>query len=140
MSRSGYSDDCDGWSLIRWRGAVESAIRGKRGQALLREMLAALDALPEKRLIAGELVNEGGECCALGAVALRRGLPVTGVDPEDREQVAALFDIAPALAAEIVFENDGDFSYRKVTPEQRFERMRAWVVANLRADESEAQP
>ena len=22
MSRSGYSDDCDQWDLIRWRGAV----------------------------------------------------------------------------------------------------------------------
>jgi len=47
MSRSGYSDDCDDqWSLICWRGAVKSAIRGKRGQAFLKEMLAALDALP----------------------------------------------------------------------------------------------
>lgn len=32
MSRCGYSDDYDQWALIRWRGAVESAIRGKRGQ------------------------------------------------------------------------------------------------------------
>ena len=33
MSRSGYTDECDGWELVRWRGAVNSAIRGKRGQA-----------------------------------------------------------------------------------------------------------
>lgn len=44
MSRSGYNDDCDGWALIRWRGAVNSAINGKRGQAFLRELVAALDA------------------------------------------------------------------------------------------------
>jgi hypothetical protein len=37
MSRSGYSDDLENWSLIRWRGAVASAIRGRRGQAFLRE-------------------------------------------------------------------------------------------------------
>ena len=29
MSRSGYTDECDGWELVRWRGAVNSAIRGK---------------------------------------------------------------------------------------------------------------
>ena len=64
MSRSGYSDDCSGRELNLWRGAVESAIRGKRGQAFLREMLVALDAMPEKRLIAGELVTPTGEVCA----------------------------------------------------------------------------
>jgi hypothetical protein len=41
MSRSGYSDDCDGWALIRWRGAVNSAIKGRRGQQALREIVAA---------------------------------------------------------------------------------------------------
>lgn len=56
MSRSGYTEDCDGWDLIRWRGAVASAIRGKRGQAFLREALAALDAMPEKQLISHDLV------------------------------------------------------------------------------------
>lgn len=35
MSRSGYSDDCYGWELICWRGAVNSAIKGKRGQSFL---------------------------------------------------------------------------------------------------------
>lgn len=35
MSRSGYTDDCDGWQLIMYRGAVASAIRGARGQRLL---------------------------------------------------------------------------------------------------------
>ena len=60
MSRSGYSEDCDGWALVRWRGAVKSAIRGQRGQAFLRELLAALDAIPDKRLIAEELVDAQG--------------------------------------------------------------------------------
>ena len=36
MSRSGYSDDCETMGL--WRGAVERAIYGKRGQTFLREM------------------------------------------------------------------------------------------------------
>lgn len=46
MSRSGYSDDCDDpLQEGRWRAAVNSAIRGKRGQAFLREALAALVAV-----------------------------------------------------------------------------------------------
>lgn len=45
MSRSGYSEELDQWDLIRWRGQVASAIRGKRGQAFLRAMLAALSLL-----------------------------------------------------------------------------------------------
>jgi hypothetical protein len=60
MSRSGYSDDCEdvlAWG--RWRGRVASAIRGKRGQAFLKELLAALDALPEKRLVANDLKVTG---------------------------------------------------------------------------------
>lgn len=53
MSRSGYSDDCDNtWQWIQWRGRVASAMRGKRGQAFLQEMLEAMAALPMRRLIA----------------------------------------------------------------------------------------
>lgn len=106
MSRSGYSDDCEQWDLIRWRGAVKSAIRGARGQAMLREVLAALDALPEKRLAAESLVTEDGEFCTLGALGRARGMDMAPIDPEDREQVARAFGIAEALAAEIMHIND----------------------------------
>ena len=105
MSRSGYSDDCENWELIKWRGQVASATRGKRGQKLLREMLAALDAMPVKRLVAEELVNEG-EVCALGALGQARGVKMEDLDPEDYEAVADRFDIAHQLAQEIVYEND----------------------------------
>lgn len=68
MSRSGYCDDydCDPLPLGRWRGQVASAIRGKRGQAFLRELVAALDAMPEKRLIANDL-EQAGNVCAIAA-------------------------------------------------------------------------
>ena len=45
MSRSGYSTDLDDQALNLWRGTVHRAIHGKRGQAMLRELLAALDAM-----------------------------------------------------------------------------------------------
>ena len=66
MSRSGYSDDCDTWPLICWRGAVASALRGKRGQQFLIELRDALDAMPEKRLIAEQLQDGTGCHCTLG--------------------------------------------------------------------------
>lgn len=164
MSRSGYTEDCDdNWQLIRWRGAVASAIRGKRGQAFLRELLAALDAMPEKRLIADALVFDGqpenvwtpwhlrddiiiggdhlvkgtgevvrvGEVCALGCLGRARSLDMSEIDPHDPEQVSAAFGVSEALAREIVYINDEDW-YGKQTPENRFERVRAWLVNNLR--------
>lgn len=131
MSRSGYSDDCEQWEFICWRGAVASAIRGKRGQAFLKEMLAALDAMPEKCLIAHELEAKGG-VCAIGAVGAERGVDMSKLDPEDREGVSDAFGISPALAAEIVYENDdGVYWSEKETPEARFARMRAWVSKHI---------
>lgn len=87
MSRSGYSEDLDDqWQFIRWRGAVKSAIKGRRGQDFLKEMLAALDALPEKVLIANDLQDTtySGQVCAIGAVGKARG-----VDMERLEMAAA---------------------------------------------------
>jgi hypothetical protein len=134
MSRSGYSDDCEQWDLIRWRGAVASAIRGTRGQALLLEMAEVLDSMPNKRLIAEDLVNASGDVCALGAVACARGMNVASINPEDSYAVASAFGIAPALAKEIAFENDDDFAgaWRNETPEHRWIRVRAWVSKQIK--------
>ena len=135
MSRSGYSDDFEQWDFIRWRGAVASAVRGKRGQAFLKEMLAALDALPEKQLIANELETEGA-VCAIGAVGKVRGIDMSKIDPEDRETVASTFGIPLALASEIFFANDEGAGYlsMKEAPEVRFTRMRAWIESLVRKE------
>lgn len=160
MNRSGYSDDCDNWDLIRWRGAVKQAIRGARGQAMLRELVQALDALPAKRLVAGKLVTEDGDYCALGALGRARGMDMARIDPEDSEAVARAFGVARALAAETMYMNDemGDnfvwyfeievcgpmrpwlFERHKQTlrfvneraAEDRWQRMREWAVENLK--------
>ena len=80
MSRHGYSDDLDQWDLIKWHGQVASAIRGKRGQKLLVDLVRALDAMPEKELIASKLVTIDGEVCALGAVGQLRGTEMPILD------------------------------------------------------------
>jgi hypothetical protein len=150
MSRSGYSDDCDyNWSLIMWRGAVKSAITGKRGQAFFKEMLAALDALPVKRLVKDELqatdlvpcshwgMFEATSVCAIGAVGRARGVDMTSIDPDDPPQVANAFGIAQAMAQEIVYVNDEWGGYRETT-EQRFARVREWVASQIK--QSSAHP
>lgn len=131
MSRSGYSEDIDdNWKLIRWRGAVASSLKGKRGQAFLREALAALDAMPEHKLIPNDLQAPCG-VCTLGAVGAARGLPLAEIDADDHETVAGVFGIPHALACEIMWEND-EGSWNNETPEMRWTRMRKWIVGNIR--------
>ena len=137
MSRSGYIDDIDDpLQLGRWRGAVRSAMYGRRGQAFLKEMLGAMDALPAKRLITKELeIDSGmpfhrGDVCALGSVGKARGLDMSKLDPFEQEGVAAQFGIAHAMACEIMYWND-EGSHRRETPEQRFDRMHKWIEDNI---------
>lgn len=132
MSRSGYSEDCEHIDL--YRANVDRAIAGKRGQAFLREMAAAMDAMPEKVLIAGQLINADGQCCAIGTVCQIRNLDVSKIDYDDPDDVAKAVGISRALAAEIEFENDDDFRYDELTNERRWERMRKWITENLRPE------
>lgn len=113
MSRSGYIDDFDNDDPLahgRWRAAVNSALRGKRGQALLRELVEALDAMEDKRLYPGSFSTSDGEFCALGALAAKRGTKVNDLGDEndgcDTRLVGHRFGIAPAMAAEIMYLND----------------------------------
>jgi hypothetical protein len=54
-----------------------------------------------------------------------------GIDEQDPEQVAAAFRVSEALVREITNEND-DGPLRE-TPEQRWQRMREWVIRRLNA-------
>lgn len=110
MSRSGYDDDCDDvLALGRWRAQVKSAIRGKRGQRFLRDLIEALDELPEKKLIANDLVDESGCVCALGALGKKRSVAIDSVDTHDYDALGSIFDIAHQLAQEVMWENDEAF-------------------------------
>lgn len=124
MSRSQYTHDYSNWDLIRWRGQVTSARKGKRGQKLLKELAQAMDSMIKKELITNELEKEG-EYCALGVVGASRGLQFTNIDPEDPDQVAEVFDIASPLAREITYLNDEHCSH--MSPEERWKYMRTWV-------------
>lgn len=132
MGRHGYSDDCDDYlALGRWRGQVTSAIRGKRGQAFLRELVEALEAMPEKRLISGAL-REAGEVCAIGAVGAKRGIPLETLDVDDYEGIASTMGVAHQLVQEIEWQND-EGTWRTETPEERWARVREWAAKKLRS-------
>ena len=137
MSRSGYSDDCNGAELNLWRGAVKSAIKGKRGQAFLLETLAALDTMPEKRLITNSLHEAAsGEFCTLGVVIAARGIDPAPLQDTGRYDIANALGISPALAAEIMFENDYEEGWGSgPNTKQRWIRMRYWVKSHIFASE-----
>lgn len=136
MSRSGYSEDGEYVNL--YRGTVERAIKGKRGQQFLVELAAAMDAMPKKRLITDELIAATGEMCTLGVVCKARGLDVNGVDIDDSERIGALVGVAGSMAAEIEYEND-EAGHHNETPEQRWTRMRKWVQRNIKPPQAGAK-
>ncbi len=167
MSRSGYTDDFgdeDPLAMGRYRQAVKRAIEGKRGQAMLRELLAALDAMPEKWLAAESLVTVEVEFCTLGVLGAARGIQLAALDPDEPDQVARAFGIAESMAREIVYENDEGFDAWKwvdlvgppthgqayyghprirVAVENpgrgRWEHMRKWVVEHLTPPPTDSQ-
>lgn len=141
MSRHGYTYDLDPLAMGRYRGAVQSAIRGKRGQKLLRDLKEALERMPVKRLCKSAFeVSPEGDVCALGAVARNRGVDMTHlnrlvrIDENDsdsiREAAAKLFDVAECLAAEVMFQNDDITS----SPENRWEYVYSWVCSEILED------
>lgn len=129
-NRSGYSEDVCGdenqWCWIMWRGAVKSAIRGKRGQAFLKELKDALEDLPEKKLIEGELV-EDGLYCAVGCLGAKRGLDMSKLAVDDYDKIAEVLGVNAKLIQEIEYENDmcgNDFS--------RYNWVLNWVKGNIK--------
>ena len=112
MSRSGLSEDDgdDPLAFGRWRGAVKSAISGNRGQTFLRELATALDAMPEKVLVAGELQAEDGCLCTLGVIGKARGLDLESMDVDDYDSIAGSLNVNAKIAQEIMWENDETFS------------------------------
>jgi hypothetical protein len=142
MSRHGYTyDDDDPLAYGRYRGAVQSAIRGKRGQKLLRDLKEALEAMPVKRLVRSQFeIDPQGDVCALGAVGRRRGVDMRALnelvrlDEDDsesiREAASKTFDVAECLASEVMFLNDDHGG----TPEQRWFYVHTWVCSQIEED------
>jgi hypothetical protein len=135
MSRSGY-DGYNGHEIPPELGdnIIHRSINGKRGQNMLRDLLAALDAMPNKRLISDDLIRDG-EVCAIGALGLARGVDIEKLDPSFTRSIAKAFGIAPAMVQEIEYQNDD--RVEEEAPEQRWERMRHWVASQIKPESAD---
>lgn len=140
-----YEEDFPNQAAL-WRANVERAIKGKRGQAFLKELEEALLALPEKKLIEGR-VCEMGKVCAMGALALKRRMS-TGEKIEDAlrwlgdeapmesyayETAAFMekhFKVLQCLSFEVAYTND-ERRQKDPTEEARYEKVLAWVRENI---------
>ncbi len=130
--RISFSDDEDFPGQVDlWQGNCERSLRGKKGQRELRELHAALLALPGKRLIHGALEDESGGVCAIGAYGKRKGVDLSRFDVDtDTDQVGIAGGMPPLVAWKVVEMNDVEFG-RHVTPEQRYLKLLAWVESKL---------
>lgn len=150
MSRIEYPEADDTASFLRacaFGANTERHLKGKNGQAALKDLEAALLALPEKKLAYSKFVvrhgdaDDVGEVCALGALALKRLMDkgMTRADaikqleekgPKETHgwegvcQSAAFLDVKKNFAWEVIEQND---ECGGPTPEERYKRVLEWV-------------
>ena len=143
-SRVEYNDWADGNGDLdrgRWERNTRATIESKRGQTVLRELEAALVALPGKQLACGTFAerDESGHVnvCVLGAYALHKGVTTEGAyhfdDADEMAGWATRKDglaMAYTLAWNLIERNDEIYDLH--TPEQRYERMLAWVRSQIK--------
>jgi hypothetical protein len=136
--RIGYSDEEDyPGQFGLWQGNCSRSLSGRNGQASLRELEAALVALPSKRLIANEL-DDGEDVCAIGAL-VRYKQHTPKADPEcEMEDIGVECGMPRLVAWKVVELNDIELDYRwtggsrvPYTPEERYISVLQWVRKQL---------
>ena len=85
--RINYTDEED-WpgQFALWDANCRRSIKGKAGQSELRELEAALLALPDKRLIRGSLTDDEGGVCAIACYAKHKGVDLSKFRSRRRER------------------------------------------------------
>lgn len=142
MSRFNYTDEEDRpGQFALWQANCTRSLRGKAGQEALKDLEAALLALPSKRLIADSLIDEEGEVCAVGALALHKKVAIkhdSDADLDTEGFAADELGVPRLVAWTIVMMNDEEFDSRwtkgkmiPYTPEERYEAMLNWVRLKL---------
>lgn len=148
MSRAGFGDGDDTYPYELWERTVQNAITGKRGQKFLRELVAALDALQEKKLTTHRLRDETGMVCAIGAVCVRKGIDTQPLEPREDEEhlhwppLASALNISETLVRVVEHENDerDECRFPRWTPEERWQHVRDWAQGMIDAAARERGP
>jgi len=134
--RINWSDEEDfPGQFFLWEANCRRSISGCKGQTALRELEAALLALPTKRLIRGYL-ESNGDVCAVGALArYKKHNPIADVDSTyQTERIGVECGMPRLVAWEVVAQND--IIMEEGTPEQRYTDMLKWVQKQIRSTES----
>jgi hypothetical protein len=144
-----YDEDYANQGLLWWAN-IDRHIKGAKGQAVLREIRDILQAMPEKVLITSRLADEKGHVCAVGAVALARRVAkgesrddvlrdLAARIPEDDNYMGA--HITASLGVQVGLKyglawalGNANDAYWKDTPEERYERVLAWVEKNIQPE------
>lgn len=141
-----YAEDEDfAGQAALWEANLTRSLAGRRGQQSLRELEAALLALPEKRLVADALETDAG-VCAIGALAKFKqydgdmALPEVLDEYEEYKVQDAMLKVAKELglpklvATAVIAENDDSYP-PNMTPERRYERVLSWVRSHTQSHE-----
>lgn len=139
-----------------WEQSLRNAMNGRRGQQALRDLRDELLEMPVKELI-GDSLSDGKGVCTVGAFVIARRMKRDGVtreqavkdlfeqevadqwDPEfgfedtyeiEQRTIACAVDVglAKTLAVELAFTND---LFYKATPEERYQKVLAWVEKRI---------
>jgi len=164
VSRVVYDDEATWLDHGRWEHNLRRTIKSKRGQQVLRDLRAALLALPAPRLIDGYMLapSDPGcpdDVCLLGALARSQRVPLPvgvmhdslreqpldrwGLPPErwaideTAEWASAAMGMSRTLAWALIEVNDENvWAWRTTeTPEQRYRRVLGWVTERIEEDQ-----
>lgn len=132
--RINYSEDEDyPGQFYLYQANCTRSVKGQAGQKALRELEAALLALPSKRLIAEEL-DDGQDVCAIGALVRHKKITPTSDSEWEMENVGVECGMPHLVAWKVVELNDVEFLDRWrdgarefYTPEERYDAMLKWV-------------
>lgn len=126
MSRISYSDEEEfPGQFALWQANCRRSLHSKAGREALREVEAALVAMPEKHLIRGYIEDEG-QVCAIGAAIKARGL-LDKVDEDDYTDDTAVELLGfPRLVAWKLVELNDEHGPNDTTA-QRYERVLAEI-------------
>jgi len=150
MSRLRECEGGDDGPCLYWANLVRQT-KSQRGQAFLRELLVALEALPDKKLIENAIVQDGCSC-SLGALAVHRRvaagenrdavlaeLAAINVDIDDSawdgEEILPWATHALAapfyLADQIASINDDEGGNDETRSTARYDRMVKWLQSQI---------
>ena len=139
--RVGYSEDEDSVGRFNlWQANCRRSRQGKKGQVALRELEAALLAMPDKRIQKDVFVELSGEACAIGALMMHKlvsaGVPreqaiveCAALEPLDTEEHGVRIGLPRLVAWSVAVENDDEWKNR--TAEDRYLHVLAWVRREL---------